>query len=170
MEPGFPTLQVDSLPPEPPGKPLLEEKAAKYWFYWLILYGWIHFESSSELQQSTGNMFQIWGIIPTELSVCLIKERWLAPRLKAEFFLFVWIGHEVWKLATSCWMAWGLHISIVFIQFVDFIHLLPAVLSSWAGMACWLTPSFPSHPMSPLPPTFIFFQNNRIKTLFIGFQ
>lgn len=69
----------------------------------------VHFESSSELnslQEYVSNL----GIIPTELSVCLIKERWLAPRLKAEFCLFVCLNWS-WSLKVGYFLPDNLRIT-----------------------------------------------------------
>ena len=87
------------------------------------------------------------------LFVCLFElvmksESWLLLAGWPEDYIFQWSLYSLLILFTC------------YLQFC----------SSWAGMAWWLTPSFLSHPISPLPPTFIFLQNNRIRTLFIGSQ
>ena len=92
--------------------------------------------------------------------VCLFnKGEMVGTKIKGRILFvcfFVWIGHEVWKLATSCRMAWGLHISMVFIQFVDFIHLLPAVLFLVSRHGMVTDPIFPLPPHIS-PPTHIHF-------------
>lgn len=101
-------------------------------------------------------MFQIWGIIPTKLSVCLIKERWLAPRLKAEFCLFVCLNWS-WSLKVGYFLPDGLRITYFNGLYTVCWFYSPVTCSfvpreqAWHGDWPHLsspTPYLPSHPHS----------------------
>ena len=61
IEPGSLALQADSLPSEPPGKPVIEQKIEERWIYYLSLRGDVHLLLPLDMD-TPGSQASDWNI------------------------------------------------------------------------------------------------------------